>query len=412
MVQGWRRYSWNQMTGIEPFEITHSPEQGIETQGNVVSFVKQKPQPNVDVSMLLMKKGDENEAGGSFIETFVTDDQGRFSFVSDVHGRWGMILSVSEKGKKKDHRILINKVFSPEPKRYRYADMQVSIAEKNTEKKIVEEFGEQLEEEDLESFLIAYRDSIAKLGINEKVHQIEEVVIKGKRNTKEREILRNRTTSVAYYDVNLEMDNLFDKGEYINNDIHELLINMNKNFTVSKRYEDFAMMSNEFLLYKQKLPLFIVNYKPIFLSEFEFDYFHYTIVNINAIKAIYINETPFLSCQYCTNHLGCCHYDFVIFIETYPYGQIPSDGAKGVRKTWLEGYSAGKEFYSPNYSELPRELDYRRTLYWNPNVTTDEDGKARIEFYNNSWCTNFSISAETVTEHGKIGVVIEDYFDK
>ena len=33
MVQGWRRYSWPQMTGTEPFELKYLPEQGIETQG-------------------------------------------------------------------------------------------------------------------------------------------------------------------------------------------------------------------------------------------------------------------------------------------------------------------------------------------------------------------------------------------
>ena len=104
-----------------------------------------------------------------------------------------------------------------------------------------------------------------------------------------------------------------------------------------------------------------------------------------------------MSCIDKTQRFGC-----VVFIETYQ-GKIPVEGGKGVRKTWLEGYSAVKEFYSPNYSEIPPETDYRRTLYWNPNVTTDETGKAKIEFYNNSRCTNFSISAETVTTEGKIG---------
>jgi len=90
-------------------------------------------------------------------------------------------------------------------------------------------------------------------------------------------------------------------------------------------------------------------------------------------------------------------------METYPDGQIPIEGAKGVRKTWLEGYSPVNEFYSPNYSELPPEPDYRRTLYWNPMVSPDENGKALIKFYNNSSCMNFSISAETVTSQGMIG---------
>ena len=61
----------------------------------------------------------------NYFKTFVTDQDGRFSFVLDVSGKWNMILNVEEKGKKKDHLIMLDRVFSPEPKRYRYADLQV-----------------------------------------------------------------------------------------------------------------------------------------------------------------------------------------------------------------------------------------------------------------------------------------------
>ena len=92
----------------------------------------------------------------------------------------------------------------------------------------------------------------------------------------------------------------------------------------------------------------------------------------------------------------------VVFIETYDE-DVPVD-VRGLRRTWLEGYSAVSEFYSPNYSILPPMPDYRRTLYWNPMVTPDENGIAKIEFYNNSRGRNFSVSAETVTPNGIIGV--------
>ena len=97
-------------------------------------------------------------------------------------------------------------------------------------------------------------------------------------------------------------------------------------------------------------------------------------------------------------------YSCVVFIETYPEGEVPTTAGKGVRKTRLEGYSQSKEFYSPNHSTPSSSPDYRRTLYWNPSVVSDEDGKAKIQFYNNSRCTNFSISAETITTQGQIGL--------
>ena len=78
-----------------------------------------------------------------------------------------------------------------------------------------------------------------------------------------------------------------------------------------------------------------------------------------------------------------------------------------MRKTWLEGYSQVKEFYSPDYSILTPEPDYRRTLYWNPSVVPDKDGKAAIRFYNISTRSKYNISAETITQDGTIGVYSE-----
>ncbi len=61
----------------------------------------------------------------------------------------------------------------------------------------------------------------------------------------------------------------------------------------------------------------------------------------------------------------------------------------------LHGYTQPAQFYSPQYPDGPQyyDVDYRRTLYWNPNLQTDKDGHARIEFYNNSYSTRFKASA-------------------
>ncbi len=70
----------------------------------------------------------------------------------------------------------------------------------------------------------------------------------------------------------------------------------------------------------------------------------------------------------------------------------------------FQGLSEPDEFYRVDYSRqpLPEEGDYRRTLYWNPGLTTDEEGKAKVTFYNNSFSTSFAVSAEGVTPNGFI----------
>jgi hypothetical protein len=75
----------------------------------------------------------------------------------------------------------------------------------------------------------------------------------------------------------------------------------------------------------------------------------------------------------------------------------------GARYTYLDGFSAPAPiFYQPDYSRnvLPGDVDYRRTLYWNPTVTTDASGKANVAFYNNSTCKALTVSAETLTTKG------------
>ena len=93
--------------------------------------------------------------------------------------------------------------------------------------------------------------------------------------------------------------------------------------------------------------------------------------------------------------------DFIINYESYQDNSyVPV--YKG-RRVNLLGYSPECEFYHPDYSDgvLPEQRDYRRTLYWNPDVRTDSLGRAHIRFYNNSNCRTICISAESVTNDGQ-----------
>ena len=77
-------------------------------------------------------------------------------------------------------------------------------------------------------------------------------------------------------------------------------------------------------------------------------------------------------------------------IVVYPF----ADGSQRVtyrdRRYVLPGFAYPAEFYSPDYSkQTPPDSvkDYRRTLYWNPNLMLDENGKATVTLYNCSRTT-------------------------
>ena len=70
----------------------------------------------------------------------------------------------------------------------------------------------------------------------------------------------------------------------------------------------------------------------------------------------------------------------------------------------LQGFSVAEDFYQPDYSNkpLPETKDYRRTLYWNPDLLLDDSGKAEVKFYNNGKATSIAVSAEGMAQDGTL----------
>ncbi|MBX2876998.1 MAG: carboxypeptidase-like regulatory domain-containing protein [Saprospiraceae bacterium] len=72
------------------------------------------------------------------------------------------------------------------------------------------------------------------------------------------------------------------------------------------------------------------------------------------------------------------------------------------------GYYSAREFYVPKYNSTDAGLsrkDRRSTLYWNPNIQTDENGKAEIRFFNTDIAKGFTIDLEGVSNQGEIGTL-------
>jgi hypothetical protein len=62
-------------------------------------------------------------------------------------------------------------------------------------------------------------------------------------------------------------------------------------------------------------------------------------------------------------------------------------------------------FVSPDYSSVEmknsRFPDYRNTLYWNPSVKPDKNGRASIEFWSSDNKSDYVISIQGITQEGK-----------
>jgi hypothetical protein len=70
------------------------------------------------------------------------------------------------------------------------------------------------------------------------------------------------------------------------------------------------------------------------------------------------------------------------------------------------GYEGPMEFYSARYTykesnTSTSQPDLRSTLYWNPNVRTNADGKTKIVFYNSDAKSTKTVNLQGITSSGK-----------
>ena len=85
------------------------------------------------------------------------------------------------------------------------------------------------------------------------------------------------------------------------------------------------------------------------------------------------------------------------------YMLLPDDGKRYTyrdRRYILDGMYEPNDFYHPDYSRrpLPSNLqDHRRTLYWNPNARPNEEGRFTATFYNNGKPTRIKVSTAGIT---------------
>ena len=70
------------------------------------------------------------------------------------------------------------------------------------------------------------------------------------------------------------------------------------------------------------------------------------------------------------------------------------------------GYQAPVEFYSPRYDSRENPVlskpDFRTTIYWKPNVLTDDEGKAKLDFYTADDPSTYSVIIEGVSDAGRL----------
>lgn len=391
MVHGWRKYDMTQQIGISPFIPLQLPESQLVLYGQVKSTILKNKLK--DIALSVMVKRDAEIITGQT----VTDENGHFSIpLEDFEGSMEAVIQTRKVGKErnKDASILIDRHFSPATRAYGYKELHP-------------EWGNIAHwQQEAEKFDSLYMDSIRRV---DGLYLLDEVEIKSKRRRQSTNMATkiNEQSIDAYYDIRQAVDQLRDNGKVVTT-IPEVMEKLNPLFYWDRKDNSCT--------YRQKPICYIMDNKILSSTEVNM-----MLTEIDGLASIIIskgtggvddeiiqNTKMSNSNDVDVSELDKYSIFYLIPLPRHDVLNKHETAALGTRQTVMQGYTPALEYYSPAYPDKElymNKADKRRTLYWNPSVQTDENGKAVIECYNNQYSTPLIIQAETLSNDGKLGSV-------
>ena len=391
MVQGWRRYRWEVMSGQQAVEMKHPIEEGILLDGKILSIVRRTPVPDVKVTLLMLSDS------AAFTGACTTDIDGNYNFLYDFDGQWRLTLQVTdERQRLRNVFISLNRHFQPTARAFAPAEQEAPILRANLA---------QVKSR-------TYEENYARQG---EIHimpgdvLLQEASITAKR--KERNEDYGQKVSITY-EVKKETDKMEDQAQYTTDDLFSFLTAVNDKFWIKDVFNEgngeLGSSRASQVLYYLDAPVKILNTRTLRLYEELSDELPFVdqVEKIEilepGVKNIAIENGFNLETLDETADMG----KRIAYVLVYPYPDGHSELSQvGIRRTTLQGYNEVKDFYHPRYDRAfdTDPFDHRRTLYWNPDLKTDAQGQAAIRFYNNADPSGVSVHAEVLTAQGQTG---------
>ena len=372
LTQGWRRYDWRLMSERYTFRKAQPIEDQFYLNGKLREYRKRNPVSNVKLYVSLY-----NKQGQSLLGNAVTDSLGNYAFkMPFVDGEWKMFIYTTrdmKKGeKRKTYYVGIDRQFSPSP-RY-LTPLETEILHPLKPNAFVRNPFAELEEED------------EFIPITEKNHVLNNVTVKAKRRYFTNDDWRWKNEAYGkqyaslYYNADRELDNILDRGEPVPTIVG-------------------------FIMGKLKTELDEYGYKTRDMDR-QINYIYDNdegreVGFLDEAKSIYIVFNEQMSPSWGRWDI-IQHPKHNIYVYIYSHRIFSSESNKGLRRTYFQGFNQASTFKTEDYNVIPPMADFRRTIWWQPDITTDAQGKAKVEFFNNSTCEEMYISVEGMTLDGKI----------
>ena len=446
LVQGWRRYDWRLMTGQSLFE----KYQTIETQLNLFGHLGNKKFKKQDIANVWIEATLANQSDQVVEGTTQTDSLGNYVFtLPDIYGEWNLYINTGVADKKgfwkdADYFVGIDRHFSPAPRHL--SPSETAYTPVSQDKPL--------------QWKVAATDQ-QWVSITDKDHVLQNVTVKAKGRVWDRtgwgDERNAQRASNIYYDCEEAADRIADEGQ-ITPAFGDWLKSKNSFFggestptqlyiaipdttdpssasssTGKKIIRDFSDFDPQFstgydldpptgyillngngLTYKNRPIVWIVDNQfctitnctkrgevYIALNDNNSNTSFTLPIGLEDVKSVYISE----ELEAMHTHLLSSEIDAMNPVVIYVYTHRSATfKRKGLRTTHFQGYNEPSTFQMEDYSVLPPMEDHRRTLFWAPDVQTDDQGHATIEFFNNSSCSEMYLSTEGMTPQGKFMV--------
>jgi hypothetical protein len=406
LVQGWRRYDPAVLEGKKKFTLRYLPEDKLYLNGQLHAYSKRNTVDNVALELSM-----QNRSGDRLRGNTTTDKNGYYAFgLPDCYGTWKTLMFTEKNDKLTNYYVGIDRQFSP------------AVRATDPDETTVEHPSFPLYNFNLDP---SYTDSIP---MDMKTHWLENITVTGQKNWvsarayRQDEGLGNKN-AVLHYDCLKAAEAIADRGEALPSLVSWLKsenkkINGNDNISGTFRHNDawgnffddgpqydnypIAWVVNNVFFGVTGYPRNTPNKKDGSIKDYG-PYYTYFPTTIGEVKSVYISFKKEDWLRFVMVPLATAKHLVTIFVYSYGENDMQS---KGLRRAYFEAYSKPDEYEQVmNLSQTPANSDYRRTLYWNPNVKTDAQGKATVQFMNNSTCRSMMVSAEGFTPDGKPMVI-------
>ncbi|MFC4874545.1 TonB-dependent receptor plug domain-containing protein [Negadavirga shengliensis] len=366
MTQGWRRFGWEAMIAGNFPKINHSNERDINIHGNLQRR-NGNPVKNGEVILFLKDK----------YQTFITtptDENGRFIF-EGFHFRDSIDIVVQgtdDRGRKDNVVVNIeDKRFTPEKAPSAYP-LPGNLAGMINRDHVVPSI----------PLFQGMETDIGSLELGELL--LDEVVVEGRAEVTEPFRLHREA------DVTIRREQL---PVAPSGNILESLQGRVAGLQITQMGRDRFRA----VIRGQGTPLFLLDGMPVDESILQ-------SINQFDISRIEILKSPGNVGIYGGRGAGG-----VIALYThrgYPEEIEEPETGDHIIVHRLGGFSKSRQFYSPRYDQNQESSipDDRTTIYWNPMVRTNAEGKARVTFYTADKSSLYRVIAEGISDTGTPGL--------